>query len=117
MKLGDTFVWSPDGHREHLYIIVTDPNKNCGRFVVFNFTKSRGGEKALTFRLGEHPYLTRYDSDINFGDGLIVSVSKIELELSTRRAFPHQPMRMELLERIAKHAKDHPAVSGEIQRL
>src|SRR2546430_113210 len=36
MNLGDTFIWSPDGRREHLYIVVTDPQKNGGNFEVFN---------------------------------------------------------------------------------
>ena len=117
MNLGDTFFWSPDGNREHLYVIVTDPKKNDGRFAVFNFTRSRGGTKALTFKIGDHPFLSRYASDVNLGDGLIISLSTIEVEILTRRATVHQPMPMDQIERIVKFAVGHPAVPGEIERL
>jgi len=100
-----------------LYIAITDPNKNDGRFVIFNLTKSRGGPKALTLQIGEHPYITRYPSDVNFGDGLIVSLAAIESEIANSSAFPDRPMDRRLVERIANFAKDNPAVSGEIDSL
>jgi hypothetical protein len=90
MKLGDTFVWSPGGikerRNEHLYVAVTAPNKNTGLFVVFNLTKSKGGPKALTLKVGEHPFIKKYDGDVNFGDGLIISSLKIENEIKCGRA-------------------------------
>jgi hypothetical protein len=104
VNLGDTFIWSPDGRREHLYIAVTDPRKNNGDFVVFNLTKSKGGTKSLTFKIGDHPFITKYDSDVNFGDGLIVSLKKIQTEISYRRAFPNQPMDLSKVQRIARFA-------------
>ena len=118
MNLGDTFVWTPpDTRREHLYIAVTDPGKNGGDFVMFNLTKSRGGTKCLTFRIGDHPFITKYDSDVNFGDGLIVNASNLKTQILYRRAVPHTPMSRRQVESIARFAKDHPAVSRDIQRL
>ncbi len=117
MKLGDTFVWSPGGRRAHLYVAVTDPNKNGGHFVAFNLTKSRRGPKALTFKIGEHPFITKYDSDVNFGDGIIVSTVRIQNAITCERAFSHAPMQMAMVERIARFAKGNPAVSGEIEKL
>ncbi len=102
MNLGDTFIWTAGGTKEHLYVVVTDPNKNGGRFVAFNFTRSTGGLKALTFQKGAHPFLTKYDSDINFGDGLIFSLTKLQGEILARRATPHLPMQTGDVQRIAE---------------
>ena len=115
MKVGDTIVWSPDGGREHLYVVMTSPDKNRGNFVVFNLTRSKGGQKALTFNIGDHPYITRYPSDVNFGDGLIVEMRRIDFAISVGGAFPHEPMRIEMVKAIADFAKGHPAVSEDIE--
>jgi hypothetical protein len=117
VKIGDTFIWSPDGRKERLYIAVTDPNKNGGRFVAFNLTKSQRGPNALTLKVGDHPFITKYDSDVNFGDGLIVNIANLQGAFDCRQAFPHAPMRIQLVERIARHAKGNPAVSGAIEKL
>jgi hypothetical protein len=117
MNLGDTIIWSPNGGREHLYISVTDPQKNGGNFVAFNLTKSKGGPKALTFRIGEHPFIVKYDSDVAMGDGLILHIKRIQREIALGRAFPHRPMNLILVKRITVFAIGHPAVSGDIQKL
>jgi hypothetical protein len=117
MNLGDTFLWSPNGGTEHLYIAVTDPQKNRGNFVAFNLTKSKGGPKALTFRIGEHPFITKYDSDVAIGDGLIPHITRIKRQIAIGRAFPHKPMDLAMVKRIALFAIGHPAVSGDIQKL
>ncbi len=102
MNRGDTFLWDPDGgNNSHLFIVVTQPRPEDGRFVVFNLTRSSGGgEWALTFRIGEHPFITKYDSDI-----------------SRRRAKPHSPMSQDQIDRIARHAVGHPAVPGSIVKM
>jgi hypothetical protein len=118
VKLGDTFVWSPIRDRKaHLYVVITDPNKNGGNFVVFNLTESNHGPKALTLRIGEHPFIKDYDSDVNFGDGLIVHIAKIQRAITCGAAIPKQPMNMELVGRIARFAKGNIAVSGDIEKL
>lgn len=116
MQLGDTFVWAPNPERsEHLYIAVTDPNGNNGTFVAFNLTRSTGGKMALTFRVGQHPFITRYDSDVNFGDGLLVNLQNLEALISSGDASMHKPIDGKMLRLIADTAKTHPAVSEEIQ--
>jgi hypothetical protein len=118
VRLGDTFIWSPDRDREpHLYIIVTDPTKNGGKIVVFNLTKSKGGPKALTLKKGDHPFIRKYDSDVNFGDGLITSVTEIQSEIASGRAVLREPMHAEIVRRIAKFAKGHPAVSQDAEAM
>ena len=117
MNIGDTFVWSPIfGRRRHLYIAVTDPNAHGGRFVVFNLTGSKHGPKALTLKKGEHPFI-EYDSDVNFGDGLIVAIQNIQAAIASRNAFPNEPMDLNLVQRIARFAKGHPAVSGDVEEM
>ncbi|HXP63443.1 MAG TPA: hypothetical protein VN829_23270 [Dongiaceae bacterium] len=117
MNIGDTFVWSPDlGRRRHLYIAVTDPNAPGGRFVVFNLTGSKHGPKALTLKKGEHPFI-KYDTDVNFGEGWIVSIQTVQAAIAARQAFPNEPMDLNLVRRIARFAKGHPAVSGDVEEM
>lgn len=119
MNRGDTFLWDPDGgNNSHLFIVVTQPRPEDGRFVVFNLTRSSGGGGwALTFRIGEHPFITKYDSDINYGDGLITDLARVLNDISRRRAKPHSPMSQDQIDRIARHAVGHPAVPGSIVKM
>jgi hypothetical protein len=118
MKIGDTFVWfPPDDRKEHLFIVLTDPQKNDGNFAVFNLTKSHGGPMALTFRVGQHPFIDKYDSDVNFGDSLVVNIATIEVLIRRREVIPNKPMNMSMVEMIAKKAVGHPAVSGDVEEL
>ena len=117
MNIGDTFVWSPKpGRTRHLYVAVTDPNAHGGRFVVFNLTGSKHGPKALTRKKGQHPFI-EHDSDVNFGDGLIVAIQKIQAAIASRDAFPNEPMDLNFVRRIAHFAKGHPAVTGDVEEL
>jgi hypothetical protein len=118
MNIGDTFRWFPPGDRkEHLYIVLTDPQKNGGKFAAFNLTKSRGGPMALTFHIGDHPFITRYPSDVNFGDSLIFDLSNVERDIRLGQALPHEPMRKEMVELIARRAMGHPAIPEEVEDL
>jgi hypothetical protein len=118
MRIGDTFIWfPPDDRREHLFIVLTDPERNNGDFAAFNLTKSKGGPMALTFHIGEHPFITQYPSDVNFGDSLIFNISKVERAIALGQAVPHQPMNPDMVEKIAKRAVGHPAVPGDVEAL
>ena len=72
---------------------------------------------ALTLKVGEHPFIKKYDSDVNFGDGLILSSANVLNAIACGQAIPHAPMDMNLVERIARFAKGHPAVSVEIENM
>jgi hypothetical protein len=118
LNLGDTFIWfPPDGRKEHLWIAVTDPNNNAGNFAAFNLTKSSGGRMALTFQIGDHPFITEYPSDINFGDSLIFNISKIQRDISSGRVVPYHPMNLDMVKLIAKRAIGHPAIPEEVEDL
>ena len=116
MSLGDTFIWSPDGRVRHLYVAVTKPTSDAGKFVVFNLTESSHGAHSFTLRPGDHPFI-RKASAVNFGDGLIVTVSTYLAAVKAGTATPHQPMAMKIVEKIAVTAKTHPAVPGGVQKL
>ena len=118
MTVGDTFIWfPPDNRREHLFIVLTDPKRNNGDFAAFNLTKSKGGPRALTFQIGEHPYITQYPLEVNFGDSLIFNITKVERAIALGQAFPHQPMNLEMVEKIAVKAIGHPAIPGDVEAL
>jgi hypothetical protein len=116
MNLGDTFIWRPPRvGREHLYIVISDPAKNLGKFVIVNITESLHGQKSMVLARGDHPYISK-DSDVNFGDAIITDEQTIQHEIKHERARPHAPMKLEIVERIALTALDHPAVEFGIQK-
>jgi hypothetical protein len=118
MTVGDTFIWfPPNDRREHLFIVLTDPKLENGNFAAFNLTKSKGGPMALTFQIGEHPYITQYPSDVNFGDSLIFNITKVERAIALGQAFPHQPMNLDMVKKIAVKAIGHPAIPEEVESL
>lgn len=94
---------------EHLFIVVTDPALNAGKFVAFNLTRSNGGRMAFTLQVGDHPFITRYPSDVNFGDGMIFDLATIA------NTVPHDPLDMRFVEAIAKKTIGHPAVPEEVE--
>ena len=113
MQLGDTFVWSPEGRTPHLYIVISDPSKN-GKFVVVNLTNSNHGAMSFTLQKGDHPFIYK-DSDVNFGDAMVVDMARMQTEINLKNAIPNFTMALTIVQRIAIKAMDHPAVSGEIQ--
>jgi hypothetical protein len=118
MKIGDTFIWYPPGDRkEHLFIVLTDPALNDGKFAAFNLTKSLGGPMALTFQIGDHPYIIKYPSDVNFGDSLVFDIVNVERDIASGQAFQKEPMKPAMIEAIARKAIGHPAIPGEVEDL
>ena len=118
MQIGDTFIWKPDtSPDEHLYIVMTDPSKNDGKFVVFNLTKSAHAPKSFILKIGDHPYISK-DSDVNFGDGMITDVGRVTYEVVCRNARHYDtPMNPSIVEKIAQAVKNHPAVSGDVEKM
>jgi hypothetical protein len=101
-----------DGRKEHLFIVLTTPSKNAGKFAAFNLTKSNGGAMALTFKVGSHPFITRYPSDVNFGDAMIMDENAIAADIS-----PHAPMDMGMVTEIAKKSINHPSIPEEVEEM
>jgi len=72
---------------------------------------------ALTFRIGEHPFITRYDSDVAIGDSLVFDISKVQEDIRRGTVVPHQPMPKSMIEKIAKKAVGHPAIPEDVEIL
>jgi hypothetical protein len=70
---------------------------------------------ALTFQIGDHPYVTKYPSDVNFGDALIFNVSNVERAISRGQAIYHERLNPVLVEKIARKAIGHPAIPGDVE--
>jgi hypothetical protein len=116
LNLGDTFLWDPEYRgNEHLYIVITAPDQE-GKFVAINLTKSNHGPLAITLKIGDHSFITKYDSDANFADAVIASVSIIQQAIKSRQAVMHDPMNITHVERIGKAAKKNPACSFGVQK-
>ena len=72
---------------------------------------------ALTFQIGDHPFITKYPSDVNFGDSLIFDITNVERDIKLGQAFPKEPMKRAMLEAIARRAIGHPAIPEEVEDL
>jgi hypothetical protein len=90
---------------------------NNGKFAGFNLTKSHGGPMALTFQIGDHPFITQYPSDVAFGDSLVFDLSKVENDIRRGLAFHHEPMDRAMVERIARRAIGHLAIPEDVEDL
>ena len=88
IHLGDTFTLTPGGH---LWIVLSDPDKNCGKFVIVNLTTdSRRAGIDCILDVGDHPWI-REKSYISYGDAQIVTpeekakiLKSIEAGVTTR---------------------------------
>lgn len=112
--LGDTFEWRGNGFKEHLYIVLNRPEKCGGKTVVINITESVGGKASMVLVKGQHSYIYK-PSDVNFGDAFVADASYIEGEIKSFSAFSKEKMDLALVEKIARVAIVHPAVSREVQ--
>jgi hypothetical protein len=70
MQPGDTFTLGPGGH---LWIVISDPVKHTGKFIIVNLTTDvfRAG-KECELNPGDHQWITK-KSFVSFGDAREVS--------------------------------------------
>ncbi len=59
--LGDTIILpKPGAEKEHLWVVVTNPDPNTGEVIMVNLTTQRPHSDTTTVLLpGEHPFLDR----------------------------------------------------------
>ena len=72
---------------------------------------------ALTFRVGQHPFINQYDSDVNFGDSLVMNIATIEAMIPSRKVIAQAPMNMSMVKMIAERAVGHPAIPEDVEEL
>jgi hypothetical protein len=114
LKTGETFVWCPPGTiKDHLWIIISDPEKHGGKCVVVNLTESSHGKYSFTLIPGQHRWIYK-DSDVNFGDAFLTSEAELASQVACHSAVPHDPMDSELLKQIIERARDHPAIAENL---
>src|SRR5712664_1838063 len=70
MQLGDTFILGQGGH---LWIVISDPARNAGNFIIANLTTdSRRAGTECELNKGDHHWVTQ-KCFVNFGDAREVS--------------------------------------------
>jgi hypothetical protein len=78
--------------------------------------KSKGGSQALILKVGEHPFI-KQESEVAYDLGVITSIERIQAEMRIGTVTTHAPMNMELVQRIARLAKGHPAIPLEVEEM
>jgi hypothetical protein len=121
---GQTFLaktGSPsDASREHLYVVLTEPNdKGCIIWVSWNSLKDgRFYDKTCVLDVGDHPFITK-KTWVNYGRAAIVTVEEIKRNLARGVLAENDPMKEEVFNRIAAGllASDHtPMEAAEFYR-
>jgi len=83
---------------------------------LFNLTESSGGPASFVSKKGDHPFIYK-NSDVNFGDGIYTDDYILEWNVKSGVAIPQAKMDIGIVEKIAKRAVNHPAVTREIKIL
>jgi|SRR5208337_3066950 len=80
MKLGDAFLMSvpPDFDRDHLFIVISDPAKHGGTFIIVNVTgdQLRAGKECI-LAVGDHPWIKK-QSFVTFSDAIEITPERLE---------------------------------------
>lgn len=112
MQQGDTFLMgNPHGKKKHLWMILSDPLKRGGAFVIVNLTSPDRTPSDCVLKYGEHPWL-KHDSDVNFGDSLEITAEAAQLiadGIHSRIIIPQVPLSISVVQRIVAAAQLSPA--------
>ena len=80
MNLGDTFLMSvpPNFDRDHLFIVISDPAKRQGTFIIVNLTTDqfRAGSECI-LAVGDHPWITR-QCFVTFTDAIEITPQHLQ---------------------------------------
>jgi hypothetical protein len=113
MEFGDTFVMT------HLWIVISDPAKHGGTFVIGNLTSNMaraGPECALN--TGDHPWIT-HRCYLSFGDAREVT-SKEEANITafvaSGKVKRHSPMPPQILQKIVEAARQSKALPTKYRK-
>jgi hypothetical protein len=117
VQLGDTFLL---GQASHLWVVISDPKKHAGEFVLVNITTDafRAG-KDCELNVGDHQWI-RHKSYVNFGDARKVTPqeeAKIQLLLSQGHIKQHFPMKTSIVQKIIAAGKTSKALATELRDL
>jgi len=111
LQLGDTFILGEGGH---LWIVISDPAKNGGSFIIANLTtdKWRAGMHC-ELNCGDHKWITE-KCFVNFGDARVVNPAeeaRIVALIAAGRIIKHFPIKDAILQKIILAGKQSKALS------
>ncbi|PYP91050.1 MAG: hypothetical protein DMG65_09265 [Candidatus Angelobacter sp. Gp1-AA117] len=104
LKCGDTFLAPKTSSAiEHLWIIVTHPDKD-GRAVCVNVTTQHSySETTVILKKGDHPFI-QHDSVINYADSQLLNIKSIQAAIAAQpRSYVckiHEPCSPKMLEDV-----------------
>jgi hypothetical protein len=115
LTVGDTFLGGLPGQKEHLWALLTRPDKR-GEVVVVNFsTAIRGWDNSCVVAPGEHPFVTR-QCYARYGDSKKIPLEAITKGLVSGIISQHKSVSSELLQRLRKGALVSEDTTPEIIR-
>jgi hypothetical protein len=106
LRTGDTLrVTDPNGsYDSHLWIVVSRPETDNDNVLIVNLTSWRcDKDQACVLDVGDHPYI-RKKTCVNYPDSKIVSSQQLDALIQSGHLEKHDPVTMELLERIRQGA-------------
>jgi hypothetical protein len=116
MQCGDTFVLGDGGH---LWIVISDPVKHAGNFVIANLTTdvNRAG-KDCELNKGDHQWI-KHKSFVNFSDAREVNLKEEACMIALIAAGhirQHFPMNPAILQKIITAAKTSKALKTGLKK-
>lgn len=116
MQYGDTFVMGVGGH---LWIVISDPAKHNGSFVIANLTTDeyRAG-KDCELNKSDHSWI-KCKCFVNFGDAREVTPTeeaKMASLIAAGHITPNLPMNLPILQKIAIAAKTSKALNTGLKK-
>ena len=116
MQLGDTFILGEGGH---LRIVISDPTKHSGCYVIVNLTKDwkRAG-KECELNPGDHKWITER-CWVSFGDALEVTPieeSRIAQYMKAGQIKQHLPISGPILQKILAAAVQSKALAPKFKK-
>jgi hypothetical protein len=111
IQLGDTFYWKEGGH---LWVVISDPAKNCGEFIAVNLTKDlfRAG-KDCELNVGDHKWIAER-TFVCFGDAMKLGPKeelKLQKQIASGTIKMHSPVGRATLEKIVAAGKISKALA------
>lgn len=99
MNPGDTFLSLSPGSLDHLWIVVTPPNRDNEIAIVNMTTKRADSDLACEIAVGDHPFV-QHDTVISYADAQLVPHQLIESNVRKAVLPTRAPVSRELLRRI-----------------
>jgi hypothetical protein len=117
VQIGDTFLF---GQGSHLWVVISDPAKNNGEYVIVNLTTDvfRAG-KECQLDVGDHQWV-RQTSYVSYGDARKVTPkenARIQSLVSQGQVRQHFPMKQATLQKIISQAKTSNAIAADLLAL